>query len=145
MKVALGQDDAHFPEVMSEQLSLFRHDAQALSGALQFASHDKPDEFRLQDTSLSQASLQLAPDPQPASAIPSAARHHSHRLFTVSLPWSGPSPGRPARADALHPHMHCAARTAVPGEADSTHSRELDAGGKLRPLVASRGDSGGST
>ena len=86
MKVALGQDDAHFPEVMSEQLSLFRHDAQELSGALQFASHEKPDEFRLHEISLSQASLQLAPDPQPASAMPSPARHHSHRLFTLSLP-----------------------------------------------------------
>ena len=86
MKVTLGQDDAHFPEVMSEQLSLFRHDAQVLSGALQFASQEKLDELRLHDTSLSQASLQLAPDPQPASAMPSAVRHHSHRLFTLSLP-----------------------------------------------------------
>jgi hypothetical protein len=86
VNVAFGQLEEHFPEVMSEHAWLFRHCAQVLSGVPQLASQEKPDEFRLHDRSLSQASLQLAFDPQPASAIPSAARHHSHRLFTLSLP-----------------------------------------------------------
>jgi hypothetical protein len=88
VNVASGQLDAHFPEVMSAQLSLLRHCAQVLSGLPQLASHDRPDEFRLQDTSLSPASLQLALAPHPASATPNAATHAIHQLFTCSLPWS---------------------------------------------------------
>ena len=86
MNVPFGQLEPHFPEVMSEQLSLFRHWAQVLSGLPQLASQEKPEELRLQDWSLSQASLQLVFDPQPASATPSAARHHRNRLFTCLSP-----------------------------------------------------------
>jgi hypothetical protein len=39
----------HLLAVMSEQLLLFRHCAQLLFGAPQLASHEKPDELRLQD------------------------------------------------------------------------------------------------
>ena len=87
MNVASGQLEAQLPAVISEQLVPFRHCAQVLSGLPQLASHEKPDEFRLHDTSLSQASLQLALDPQPASATPSAARHPIHRLFTCLSPF----------------------------------------------------------
>ena len=114
MNVAFEQLDAHIPAVMSEQLSLFRHWAQVLSGVPQLASHENPDEFRLQEMSLSQASLQLALEPQPASATPSAARHPIHQLFTSFSPFAltrrpraphFPSPSRLANADALHPHL----------------------------------------
>lgn len=74
---------------MSAQLVLFRHCAQVLSGLPQLASHEKPDEFRLHDWSLSQASLQLALVPQPASATPSAARHPIHHLFEFGANKSG--------------------------------------------------------
>jgi len=82
VNVASGQLDAHFPEVMSAQLSLFTHWAQVLSGLPQLASQEKPDELRLQDTSLLHASLQLSLEPHPARATPSAARPAIHQLFT---------------------------------------------------------------
>jgi len=99
VNVASGQLDAHFPDVMSEQLSLFTHWAQVLSGLAQLASHEKPDELRLQDPSLSQASLQLTLEPQPTSATPSAATHAIHPLFT----WSLPCPIRSGRDDGHGP------------------------------------------
>jgi hypothetical protein len=82
VNVASGQLESHFPEVMSAQLSLLTHWAQVLSGLPQLASQEKPDELRLQDVSLSHASLQLALEPHPASATPSAARQAIHQLFT---------------------------------------------------------------
>ena len=99
MNVASGQLDAHFPVVMSEQLSLFTHCAHVLSGLPQVASQEKPDELRLQDTSLSHASLQLELEPHPARATPSAATHAIHQLFTCSLPWSRPPPAAPTDMD----------------------------------------------
>lgn len=89
VNVASGQLAAHLAAAMSEQLVLFRHWAQVLSGLTQLASHEKPDELMLQDTSLSHASLQLALLPHPASATPSVTRHPIHQLFTSSpLSWA---------------------------------------------------------
>ena len=114
---------------MSEQLSPFTHWAQVLSGLAQLASQEKPDELRLQDTSLSHASLQLALEPQPASTTPSAATHAIHQLFTWSLPCSGPLrprrrtwtfPSRPIDGDALHPHLRPPGATPR-REANATH------------------------
>jgi hypothetical protein len=82
VNVASGQLDAHFPVVMSEQLSLFTHWAHVASGLPQLASQEKPDEFRLHDASLSHASLQLPLEPQPASASVNAATQPIHQLFT---------------------------------------------------------------
>jgi hypothetical protein len=132
VKVASGQLAAHLPALMSEQLVPFRHCAQVLSGPPQLASHEKPDEFRLHDTSLSQASLQLVLDPQPASATPSAARHPVHRLFTCLSPFidtggsrdTGHRPvlfSRPGHADGLHPHLAPPAAARRRHEAESTH------------------------
>jgi len=49
MNDASVQLDAHFPEVMSEQLLPFTHWAQVLSGLAQCSSQENPDEFRLHD------------------------------------------------------------------------------------------------
>lgn len=96
MNVASGQLEVHLPAVMSEQLEPLRHWAQVLSGPPQLASQEKPEEFRLHVWSLSQASLQLALLPQPASAMPSAARHPIHHLFTCLSPFV--DAGQPAIA-----------------------------------------------
>ena len=84
MNVASAQLELHLPAAMSAQLVLLRHWAQVLSGVPQLASQENPEEFMLHEASLSQASLQLALEPQPARATPSAARHPIHQLFTLS-------------------------------------------------------------
>ena len=82
MKVASAQLASQWPAVMSAQLVPFRHCAQVLSGVPQLASQEKPDEFRLHDASLSQASLQLLLEPQPASAKANPATQLIHQIFT---------------------------------------------------------------
>ena len=47
MKVTPEHSVLHLFAVTSEQLLPFRHCAQVLSGAVQFVSHEKLDEFRL--------------------------------------------------------------------------------------------------
>ncbi len=82
MNVASGQLDAHFAAEMSPQLVLFRHRAQVSSGAPQLASHEKPDELMLHETSLSHASLQLELVPHPATPRTTIARAPIHQRFT---------------------------------------------------------------
>lgn len=82
MNVASVQLEAQWPAVMSAQLVPFRHWAQVLSGVRQFESQVKLDEFRLHDSSLSQASLQLLLEPQPVRAKANAATQPIHQLFT---------------------------------------------------------------
>lgn len=111
MKVALVQLEAHLPEVTSAQLVPFTHCAQVSSGLPQLASQENPDEFRLQLWSLSQASLQLALLPHPASPTPHATRQPIHHRFTfASRAKPRPSSG-PRKDDALHRFLVLPGRT----------------------------------